>query len=236
MSDKMENRLRVRRKMIEYLKANKKINANTKILDVGAGDGYTSYYLLNPDIEKHLYFALDISKVGLEFLRDRIKSAITIRSTIEAIPFAPKSFDVIFIWGALHHTKNKEKIIGPLTKLLKKDGYILMYEGLRPESSLLKLSGRMMKRIINESAHEDRISETRIKKELRSNLKVVWYKKEYTPVRTLLVVVLYKLGILDKYDFVNNIVIAIDYLLINTLGKIMKSFSGGAVSVIGIKK
>lgn len=233
---KTGNRLAVRSEMIQILLKNIKITPQTSILDVGSGDGYTSYYLLNPDKKPHRYVALDVSEKGLLLLKSRIKSAIAVRALIEKIPFRNKSFDVIFCWGVLHHTKAKEKLILKLKNLLKKDGMLLLFEGIETQTALLRLTRKLAQTIISESEHEERINEYKLKKVLQANFRTVWYKKEYTPVRTLMIFLTDLLGITDKYDLVNTVVRKLDTYLIKYFGRYFKSLSGGAVTFVGIKK
>lgn len=89
---------------------------------------------------------------------------------------------------------------------------------------------------MRESEHEERIDEKKLLKVVRKNFNIVWYKPEYTPLRSVLIIIASKLGIKDQSGNLIKIIISLDNIIINTLGRFLKSFSGGAVTIIGIKK
>lgn len=88
-------------------------------LEVGCGDGFGMYYMQS--LGK--VFGCDISRPMLDHnpLRQRVSEA-----DIYHLPFANKSFDLVYCWEVMHHVKNIQDAIREMMRLSRH--YILMYE------------------------------------------------------------------------------------------------------------
>jgi SAM-dependent methyltransferase len=105
-------------------------NGNKKILDAGCGSGYSALIFFGEELNKNLYFGVDISD-AIYVAKDRFLEAgirgTFIKSDIMHIPFKNNTFDIIFSEGVLHHTDSTEESIYHLSKKLKSNGLFLFY-------------------------------------------------------------------------------------------------------------
>ncbi len=104
---------------------------NSKFLDVGCGIGAHSIRLARRGFS---VLAVDFSEYVLKTaelnlqasgLVDKIKLQ---RENILSLSFADKTFDYILCWGVLMHIPEIEKAISELDRVLKKDGFLVIYE------------------------------------------------------------------------------------------------------------
>ena len=104
---------------------------NSKFLDVGCGIGAHSIRLASGGFS---VLAVDFSEYVLKTaelnlqasgLVDKIKLQ---RENILSLTFADRTFDYILCWGVLMHIPEVEKAISELDRVLKKDGFLVIYE------------------------------------------------------------------------------------------------------------
>lgn len=94
------------------------INSNTRLLDVGCGNGFFSYYF------EQICFT-----VGIDFSRLMIKMCPIRKRFCEQadnIGFKDESFDIVFCHGLLHHTDNPLDIIKEMARVSR--GYVVILE------------------------------------------------------------------------------------------------------------
>lgn len=104
------------------------------VLELATGRGGNSAWLAkrNPDVS---FAGLDISATQLAFAK-RISSGIdnfkVQQGSFEDLScFADESFDLVFIVEALCHSSNLEKVLIEVTRVLKRGGKFLVYDGFR---------------------------------------------------------------------------------------------------------
>jgi SAM-dependent methyltransferase len=202
-----------------------------KLLELGCGDVETIKQLADPVKYKYSYTGIDISLEALKIARQKIKGDFFLES-IENHPFKDSSFDIILCLGVLHHTKGKEKLLIKLSKLLKKNGIILLEEPLERPGLLGKIFRRLLF-FIPESEYEERINEKKLLRQAEKVGRIIFQKKGYSPTRTLLVLFLDSL--MKKSSFITKIVFFFDRLTIKTLGRFIPVLNGGEIFLI-IKK
>lgn len=101
-------------------------------LDLGAGTGAVSSYLLNRCMRPVDFYALDISEEMLKHINDpRIK---TIVGSAEELPFIADTFDLIVSRQCLHYSDNLDRAISEIRRTLKCGGRFILtqfvpYEG-----------------------------------------------------------------------------------------------------------
>lgn len=124
-----ENRPSGGKKTIREIAINSFINSNSKILEIGCTNGFSSI-----EINR----LVNCSVVGIDINNESIKNAnkkITlygldkdkikfINANAENLPFENEEFDLIIFGNALSFIKNKEKTIEECKRVLKKDGFI----------------------------------------------------------------------------------------------------------------
>lgn len=91
-------------------------------LDVGCGNGFSSYYLKDfvPEI-----WGIDVSHYMLK-RNPFIKTKRFIQASGFRLPFADNSFDMVYAWEALHHISNPALIVEEMRRVSRK--YILLAE------------------------------------------------------------------------------------------------------------
>lgn len=114
------------------------------ILDIGTGKGYFAIYLASrgyrvltgePISDRSKYagqdWAMNAEKAGV---RDRIRFEYF---DATQLPFAPGSFDAVFLFGVLHHVPEaqREDVAREALRVAKKDGAVVFFE---PRAELLK--------------------------------------------------------------------------------------------------
>ena len=91
---------------------------NSKILEIGCGMG-THAELLCKNVKNLDYTGIDITKKRFEVRN--LKGKI-IEADAESMPFEKESFDYVWSWGVIHHSKNTERIISEIWRVLKPGG------------------------------------------------------------------------------------------------------------------
>jgi ubiquinone/menaquinone biosynthesis C-methylase UbiE len=105
-------------------------NVPLHILDIGCGDGTSEMYM-NKYFSSWQLDAIDISSQSI----DEAKSKNILNCHFQMydgkeIPYADKSFDVIFIAGVLHHINFHlhNNLIKEVNRVLKQDGRLYLFE------------------------------------------------------------------------------------------------------------
>lgn len=116
-------------------------NKPMTLLDVGAGNGYFSYYF-----EKRYHtVALDFSEQMLSINPCRNK----VLGTAEALPFTDNAFDIVFCSNLLHHLQDPAKAIAEMKRVSRQ--YVILSEPNRnnPLMFLFGLFNRIEKGSLN---------------------------------------------------------------------------------------
>ena len=98
---------------------------NKTCLDVGCGLGRLSEICLG---KSKLVCGVDLSNAVKEAARV-IKSEkfIPIQASADNLPLKDQSFDFVYCWGVLHHTKNPEQTLAELWRVLKPGGVLAIW-------------------------------------------------------------------------------------------------------------
>jgi arsenite methyltransferase len=103
-----------------------------RILDAGCGGGYSASLWLDSAWQgagAAQWFGADISE-AIDVAQERltgIPGLHFIQADVCQLPFAEKTFDVIFSEGVLHHTPSTERALRSLVPLLRRGGEIMFY-------------------------------------------------------------------------------------------------------------
>jgi SAM-dependent methyltransferase len=100
------------------------------ILDAGCGAGMSAVELFGDILRHARYIGVDISPavdVAATRFKERGLGGGFLQASVMDLPLAPRSVDLIFSEGVLHHTDSTEKAFSSLADLLKPGGRFLLY-------------------------------------------------------------------------------------------------------------
>jgi len=109
--------------------AKKNVTLKNKImLDIGAGNGAQTTLFLN-EVKK--CYAVEIEPIRLnEFKKfnekHNIRNCKLVLVKDELLPFDSNFFDIVTCFETLEHTYNEGKMLDEISRVLKKDGYLIM--------------------------------------------------------------------------------------------------------------
>lgn len=107
-----------------------KNNTSLKILDVGCGDGVTEMYM-NKYFPSWQITAIDVSEKSIEEAKKRNVSNSEFQTYDgNQIPFADKTFDIVFMAGVLHHIDFSlhGNVIKEVSRVLKQNASFYLFE------------------------------------------------------------------------------------------------------------
>lgn len=100
------------------------------ILDAGCGAAMSALELFGKTLGKARYLGVDISAavdVAAARCAERGLEAGFLQADLSQLPLAPRTIDIVFSEGVLHHTDSTEKAFYALAELLKPGGRFLFY-------------------------------------------------------------------------------------------------------------
>ena len=120
---------RARRELVNGLLHKHKLHSAGRILDVGCGTG--GNLVLFSGLDPDYVIGLDYSDQALDLARDKFPDAHWVRgNAAHPLPFAPRSFDLITIFGVLNHDwmGDEAAAVKEISSLLKDDGILVITE------------------------------------------------------------------------------------------------------------
>lgn len=117
---------------------------NFSVLEVGCGTGEGLLMLANKT--KGRIVGIDISKVMLEKTREKIKQFKNIKlkeANVENISYKNETFDVVMSTESFHHYVNPKKAIKEMTRVLKKNGELIITDA----NFYLSIFNKLMEKI-----------------------------------------------------------------------------------------
>jgi len=144
---------------LEYLRPILKLSAEDRLLDIGCGDGFSTFYASRDTAN---LFGVDRSTLMLEHHPTRSRVAC---ADAYALPFRNNSFDAVWSWELLHHMLQPELAIREMQRVSSK--YVVIFEpnrynlalflyGLfkREERLLLRSTKRFLRRMVDTEGWE----------------------------------------------------------------------------------
>lgn len=150
----------------------KKMNRDSKIIDIGCGTGFFSF-----EISKlgHEVYGIDASRHMINYANKkrgnhRYRMPFVL-GNVETLPFKGESFDACFCGVILHHFSNINKVSQEMFRVLKKDGFIF---GVEPNNTnwhvFLSMSPSSPFRYDKNTPNERAISPSELEKVLKKKL------------------------------------------------------------------
>ncbi len=119
------------------------------ILDLGCGDGLFSRCLL--ENSKAKVVGIDLSYKRITFAKKKVPDAFFVIADAEHLPFKNNSFNVLYCNALLHHMDMVEKIINEISRVIYKDGIIIIIEPnkLNPLMMILAILNKAERSVFN---------------------------------------------------------------------------------------
>jgi len=99
------------------------IKDNSVILDIGSYDGEISYRLKNM-LPKLNITVVDIDKIGLKLARE--KGLDTLYASALELPIEDSQVDIVLCLDLLEHVEEGDTLIKEISRVLKKDGKVIL--------------------------------------------------------------------------------------------------------------
>lgn len=97
-----------------------------KIFEIGVGAGTDHLQWARAGAE---CYGVDLTETAIDITRRRLATygfhSNLSRIDAEKLPFTDESFDIVYSWGVIHHSKSPEEIIKEIRRVLKKDGIFI---------------------------------------------------------------------------------------------------------------
>jgi sarcosine/dimethylglycine N-methyltransferase len=106
-----------------------------QILDLGAGYGGAARHLAAH--LRHTVTCLNLSQTQNQRNRDKIRAAglddrvMVVHGNFEALPFEPRSFDVVWSQDAMLHSGNRRKVLQDVARVLRPGGSFLFTDPMQ---------------------------------------------------------------------------------------------------------
>ncbi len=104
------------------------LTANSGILDIGCGTGFTLLEL-STLVKKGKLTGIDLSAAMIDQARKKLQgitNATVVQAEVEKIPFKSNSFDYVISTEAFHHFPNPQKALKEMKRVLKNQGRIII--------------------------------------------------------------------------------------------------------------
>jgi ubiquinone/menaquinone biosynthesis C-methylase UbiE len=112
-------------KLLAYLDMNPKF----QLLEIGSGAGAVSIYLAEKHKVKITGTDIDSEQINIAKEKSKkIKNVTFLEADAVNLPFKNQHFDVILSINVLHHISNWMGALKEITRVLKKDGYLILVE------------------------------------------------------------------------------------------------------------
>ncbi len=201
------------------------------VLEVGAGNSATLYYILNPEKYHYHLFVTELSYNGLLLARQLHPTGYFIQCDATQLPFREQAFDVIFEFALLHHLPDNINALERHIDFLKPGGYLGTHDSTNRRGAFLAGMRFFKKYQLEQSEHNEFVDEKAAIAMLEKKGTIVHKHIEYSPVRNWLI------NFSDRFIGLNNAFfhfafVTIDQLIIRTIGRIWNKMDGNILIVL----
>lgn len=106
-----------------WIRITKYVDSNSKVLDVGCGDGMLGERLMQKGCD---VWGIDVSEVALKKASGKGMKTKRVDLSRGSLPFASNSFDWTILSCVLEHLPNPEKILNEACRVVKRNGKIVV--------------------------------------------------------------------------------------------------------------
>ena len=128
------------RPKVDFTLKNTALDNNAKVLDVGCGNGYFTYY-----------FNQKVKTIGLDFSMNMLKAnpcKNLILANANALPFKDNSFDIVFEANLLHHLDDPKKTVMEMKRVSLNYVIFLEPNNFNPLNLLFSLINSAEKKVL----------------------------------------------------------------------------------------
>lgn len=140
------------RSSAEIIRKEMKLNKESKILDVGCGEGYMKHFF---DENEGKWYGIECWKERAEICRDLGYEVVDIDVNNTEFPYPDEYFDVIAASHVIEHLSNVEYTLKEMDRVLKKGGIMLVATPTKPPgvALLIELLHKRKNKRLGETQH-----------------------------------------------------------------------------------
>lgn len=110
---------------INFLKQILKNNKEAKILDIGCGEGFGVNLAINNGYKNTQ--GIEVSTERIDIAKNRYGQTINIQHySGRRLPYKDSEFDVVLSLAVIEHTSDKNKFVGEISRVLKRNGLAII--------------------------------------------------------------------------------------------------------------
>lgn len=229
------NRTLPRKKILSRLPTNisKRI-----ILEIGCGATHTLSDIYGKDIPN--YIGMDLSFHACVLSKNKFPEGLFVQASVENLPFATNSLDMLVGYGVLHHLPGHEENLTALLPAIKSGGYFVGADPVLkpriPRPVFLKSSSKLMEKEQDDtldlrtgmSPHNEWIDWDNLKKVIAGHATIAHTFMEYSVLRHFLVRIFYDRLKIQGPRFTKMIIFA-DQSWLATLGRLHRALGPAGV-------
>ena len=101
--------------------------AGKDVLEIGCGSGVHARLLAEAGAR---LTAIDLTPTAVEMTRRRLElhdlDATVLEADAESLPFADASFDFVWSWGVIHHSRDTDRVVAEIARVLRPGGRLAL--------------------------------------------------------------------------------------------------------------
>ncbi len=199
------------------------------LLDLGCGAAQAVRTLCHPRVVGCRYIGCDLALNAL-LLNRRTLDGDYVQCSAEQPPFRPGWADGLIMLGALHHLSDPGKVMGLALQIVRPGGAVGVHE-VTGRSGIAKRLGSLCSG--TESPHDDSVDLGQLRERLRTERTRGVMRFGGSPVRALLAARISER--MRTSPVLTRVVLALDALCINTLGRVVPFFGPREVVIFAQK-